>query len=108
MKFVKTWKKVLSGEKSVTRRNLWSSRFYKEEMTTPVKDGLGRTHGRVLIKKIREGRLGDMTLEDCIREGVGSQEEFEKLWKSLHQGRFKPHQKIRVIEFELIEKEGEE
>lgn len=106
MKFIKTWKKVLTDEKTVTRRSLWSSRFYREGMTTPVKDGLGRTHGRVLIKKIREERLDDISFEDCIREGVGSQKEFKELWKSLHR-RYDPNQIVRVIEFELIEKEGE-
>lgn len=102
MKFTKkTWKRVLSGDKTETRRGLKSHRGLKIGSVFPVQNGRGIVRGYARVKKVREQRLEDITLDECVREGFASLDEFERTWKRLY-GRFDPNQTVKVIEFELM------
>lgn len=92
--------KVLSGEKTMTRRKLpcryKAGRWYK------VQPGRGKFHVcHVFITKVREERLGDITYADARREGFESSTKFFVYWLKLV-GEMRPRdfdERIAVIEW---------
>ena len=125
MIFQHTWQKVLSGQKTQTRRlardndRLWTAEV---EDGTPdkvlwrgsrVKWRTGRSYAvqpgrgkhavaRIRLLDIRYQLLGHVTEAEARAEGFRSLDEFERTWTSIH-GRLKIDQPVWVLEFRLLE-----
>jgi hypothetical protein len=70
-----------------------------------LKDGelvdAGDSDIHLLIKKVCEERLGDITEESIRAESSNSLEEFKEIWKKLHRGKFNPDAIVDVVCFEV-------
>jgi len=94
--------KVLSGEKTVTRRPLWASWFYKEGQKFSVKDEDGKIYCWCRIKSIREEKLEDIINygeSEIDREGFPTILAFFTYWNKLY-GKVDWDLLVRRIEFE--------
>lgn len=56
---------------------------------------------RIMVNRLYQKRLGDMTLEDALREGSSSLEEFRKEWTDLYDS-WDDNQLVWVVEFEYL------
>jgi len=95
--------KVLSGEKTVTRRRLgWPNpQYYRVGRTYVVNPGRGRKHvGHIDVWDVRTEPLGAITDEDARREGFESVAAFVSYWARMH-GSHACSETIARIEFEL-------
>lgn len=106
----KQWDKVLSGEKTQTRR-LWKSNYamsfdgailaiYNTLTSRPLFElgqrlpvipkraqpaiRVGNEMARVTVLELRQERLQDINEADAVAEGVGSVEEYRALWESIN------------------------
>lgn len=59
----------------------------------------------VLVTKVYEQRLRDMTDEDARRDGFGSVTTFTHYFQKLHGGDVSPDQVLHVVRFELMGRE---
>lgn len=97
--------KVLSGEKTQTRRI--SKRKYKIGKEYRLrKDWYHYYDHRIKIIDRREERLGDITEEDAVREGFNSVKDFKKAWININ-GIWDPDIIVHVYDFELILSESD-
>jgi len=94
--------KVLSGEKTVTRRPLWASWFYKEGQRFSVKGEDGKIHCWCRIKNIRNEKLIDILKygeNEFDREGFPTILAFFVYWERRY-GKVDWNLPVRRIEFE--------
>lgn len=91
--------KVLSGEKTVTRRR---SSSYTVGQVLAVQSGRGKKHvAHIKVLGVREERLGRvLKLGEPPREGFASAGDFASYWAWLH-GNFNLSEDVTRIEFEL-------
>lgn len=95
--------KVLSGEKTVTRR-AWPTN-YREDQVVSIVPGMGRIScGRVRILDVRGVRFDSiLEPEEHLKEGFAGQFAFVSYWHELH-GKIPADEELFArIEFELIE-----
>jgi hypothetical protein len=94
--------------------------FYKESFTdaelekrTPIKWipslFMPQKFARLFLEvvNVRKEKLQDITLEDCLKEGVESKETYRKSWDSKNKNKpgiaWSSNPKITVVEFKVIE-----
>lgn len=93
--------KVLSGEKTVTRR-AWPTN-YKPGQVVSIVPGMGRVAcGKVRIVSVNQSG-GKVTNDEARREGFDSPEDFYAYWLMLHGKPSQPGDWFARIEFELVE-----
>jgi hypothetical protein len=95
---------IISGKKTQTRRriNRTGKCPYKPGHAYQCRDNYSAgAFAHILIKSVRQERLGDITDEDAIREGYPTRIDyfaaFEKIYK-----RMDPDEIVWVIDFEVI------
>lgn len=94
-------RKVLSGDKTVTRRD-WPTN-YREGQVVSIVPGMGRIAcGKVRIIGVEPTRIDWFDDDEAKREGFDNYDEFADYWRSLY-GTFDLNQRFTRIEFELIE-----
>lgn len=124
MIFQYTWQKVLSGQKSQTRRlaretdKLWAvEREDKTEAKVLLRNDrakwrTGRTYAvqpgrnqkaiaRIRLLDIRHQLLGHISEAEARAEGYASPEAFREVWHQIH-GSYDPKQPVWVLEFRLV------
>ena len=99
MIFQHTYKLVLAGNKTHTRR------LKRPRMTVgksyAVQPGRNKKSvARIVVTEIHQERLGDISLAGARAEGYGSREEFFESWEKIH-GSLDPDVDAWVIEFRL-------
>lgn len=119
MIFKNTWQKVLDGTKTQTRRLIKSPECpYKIGRVYAIQKGRGKNAiGYILVKNIWVEYLMNISVHDCIQEGIEIlgevegchvpeyRERFADLWDSLYNDpglKFNSNPEVWVIEFELI------
>ena len=93
--------KIVGGGKIATRR-------VSRPMVKP--DGIYRLRtdffeylpDRIRVLRIYTQRLGDIPLEDALREGVASLEEFRREWTEIYKP-WDDDQTVWVVEFEYLD-----
>lgn len=97
--------KILSGEKTVTRRPVTSREcFYKVGKEYALQPGMGRvTVGRIVVLGVDELYLSQIDNEDAVNEGFNDAAEFKEYWADLYDGKFDKQMKVWRIHFELVE-----
>lgn len=91
--------KVLSGEKTVTRRR---TSHYVTGQTYAVQPGRGKRHvAHVRVLSANEERLWAISHRDAPREGFENPAAFMDYWTALH-GSWNPDEIVTRIEFELV------
>lgn len=78
--------KVLSGEKTVTRRRPASGRIqYTKGRSLSVQPGRGvRGVARIRVLSVRNEKLLAITEDEAHREGFGSVDDFRDFWESMY------------------------
>lgn len=99
MIFQHTYERVLSGEKTQTRRlrppRVAVGRSYA------VQPGRGKKSvGRIIVTDLWQQRLGDISDDDARAEGYWNREEFFDSWRRIHHA-FDPSAQVWVVEFRL-------
>lgn len=92
---------ILSGAKTQTRRvgkRRWNVGSIHQARTSYVSEAFA--HLRIL--DVRQERVGDITETDARAEGVGSVEEFVRLWPTIN-GEWDPDLAVWVVTFEREE-----
>lgn len=99
--------KVLSGEKTVTRRRSSGGRIrYSEGRSFAIQAGRGMPAvGRIRVLSVRSEKLRAITEDEALREGFGSVDDFRDFWESLYGPRSWKGTVAR-IEFGLEDAEG--
>src|SRR5262245_15135220 len=99
MIFQHTYKLVLAGKKTQTRRlNRPRMTIGKSYAVQPGRNK--KSVARIIVTGIHQQRLGDITPAAARAEGHGSREEFFESWKKIH-GSLDPHEDVWVIQFRL-------
>lgn len=94
-------KKILKGEKTMTRRR----HKYPRKVGKVYRIQRSRydwTDIRILITRAFQQRLGDITPEDALKEGGYTIEEFRKVWEEIN-GSWDPEEIIWIYEFKLYQ-----
>lgn len=100
--------KILSGEKTVTRRPLKQLDRYQPGRDYAVQPGRGKhAVARIRVTFVHEDRLGSITEDDARREGFLSSEAFFDYWDRLY-GFVDYDQAVTRIAFRLLPREGED
>lgn len=96
-------KKVLDGEKTVTRRS-WPTK-YREGQIVSVCPGIGRIAcGKVRIVSVTEVALTSfLTPDEARREGFTDGNEFLAYWLAVNKKRTVPEISVARIEFRLVD-----
>lgn len=103
-------KKVLAGEKTVTRRLVsdnprspwFSTRCVRVGRDYAVCPGRGKEGiGRVRIIDVRQAVLGDVDATEARKEGFRSREAFVEAWTAIN-GCFDPYAAVWRVEFEVL------
>jgi len=97
---------ILNGTKTATRR-IWKKPMvkvggiYKCKLKMLSKDYFAK----IEITKLFKQKLGEMTLEDCKKEGYENAQhnQFIDIWVKIN-GSWNPKLEVYVIEFEVIKK----
>lgn len=88
-------KKVLSGEKTATRRN----GRYADPGEIMILEGR-----KFVVGSVYRQSLGELTEDDARREGFGSLEDYQQSILSIHPGMpWLPEMKVWVHEFHAVE-----
>lgn len=105
--------KVLSGEKTETRRIVKEGETSEACRYVPGRDYAvqpgrrRRAIGRIAITDVRREKLGEITHEGALREGFSTVRAFLDYWRRLHgPASLDPEQEVWVINFELEPDEG--
>lgn len=103
---------VMAGDKTVTRRRMspnprspWSKLGCSLVVDQAYAVCPGRAKeaiGYVRIKRIDDVRLGDITEDEAIAEGVRSVEDFEAIWMNINGG-WDPNERVWRIEMEVVD-----
>ena len=97
--------KVLDGTKTQTRRKVRYGQTrcpYEPLRQYAVQPGRGmRAVGRILVLKVEEQELSELTEEAAVLEGFASTREFYDYWYKLYRG-VGLHERVWVITFELV------
>ncbi len=98
--------KVLSGEKTVTRRRLvhrdGKPILYRAGNEYAVQPGRGQKHvGHVCVSIVTEEKLCEISLSRAHDEGFDTIMEFMTYWMSLHGG-WDPEEVVAVIRFHVL------
>jgi hypothetical protein len=105
MIFQHTLDKVLSGQKTQTRRIIrpgeqrprWNvGRVYAVQPSRRHK-----AVARIEITDVRRQRLGEITQEDAQAEGFSDVAEFAQVWTNIH-GHYNPETEVWVVSFRLV------
>lgn len=122
MIFSSTFNKVMDGTKTQTRRPVKNEKPpWETGKTYAVQPGRGKkSAGRLKVTKIRREKLIDISIVDCIAEGIETtpgeeegahvpehRERFAELWNSLYAKTdyaWSMNPEVWVLEFELVEK----
>lgn len=90
--------KVLSGEKTVTRRR---TSHCKVGQVYAVQPGRGKRHvAHIRVLGVSQERVGVVYAGDIAREGFSGKRKFREYWVALHGG-WNPDEIVTRIEFEL-------
>lgn len=95
---------ILAGRKTQTRR-IWKTPrvkvggIYKAKLKMMSKDYFAK----IKVTKLFKQRLGDITLEECIKEGYDSKTKFISIWVKIN-GSWNEDLVVDVIEFEVVNK----
>lgn len=94
-------RKILAGKKTATRR-FWKKQHVNVNSIQQAKTGYRKEDkfARLLILKVYQQRLGDMTEQDAIDEGCKSLEEYKQEVIDL-EGKWDPDAMPFVIKFNL-------
>ena len=126
MTFQHSWQKVVSGQKTQTRRlaqdedKLWNVHLDERDMeevlwrgdrpkwrtdrSYAVQPGRGKKAiARIILLDIRNGHLGYISGEEARAEGFSSLEEFIAGWKKIDKV-YDPEQPAWILEFRVKEK----
>lgn len=93
---------ILLGNKTSTRRD-WKrpmvkvGNVYKAKLKMLSKDYFAE----IKVLKIYRQKLGDMTQDDCQKEGYFYIVDFKRVWIAIN-GFWNPEKEIYVIEFEVL------
>ena len=93
---------ILKGTKTATRR-IWKKPMvkvggiYKAKLKMLSKDYFAK----IRVTKLFKQRLGNITLEDCKKEGYDTKTKFINIWVEIH-GLWREDLIVDVIEFEVI------
>jgi len=91
---------IQKGLKTQTSRYYYGGQFkVGEEVFIDLKEP---RVAKIKITKLEEKTLGDFTDADAKREGYSSIEGFKRVWIKLH-GEWKPGDKVKVIQFKVIQ-----
>lgn len=104
MIFQHTLEKVLSGQKTQTRRRIKPDKkfIYQVGRTYAVQPKQGQAAvARFEVTAIKKQRLGEMTHEEALAEGFASVADYQQLWVKQY-GSFNTDEEVWVIEFELL------
>ena len=89
---------IICGDKTATRRP--SRPMVKEGGSYHIKVHLFESLPyKILVKRLYEQTLGNMTPQDAEKEGYPSLREFREEWESLYRS-WDPRQTVWVVEFE--------
>ena len=97
--------KVLSGEKTQTRRDIKRKpgvQVFSVGQVVGIRAGYTKYIGAIRIVGRRQENIGDISEEDAKREGCGSVEEFKIVWIKLF-GNWDPDQVVWVYDFVLAD-----
>lgn len=97
--------KVLSGEKTQTRRDIKRKpgvQVFSVGQVIGVRAGYTKYIGAIRIVRRRQENLGDISEEDAKKEGCHSVEEFKTIWIKLF-GNWDPDQVVWVYDFVLAD-----
>jgi len=92
---------ILNGTKTATRRD-WKKPMVKIGGIYKCKTKMFSKEyfAKIEVIKLFKDRLGNMTLEDCKKEGYDSQMKFRNIWSKINRG-FREDLIVYVIEFKL-------
>jgi len=94
-------RKVLSGEKTQTRR--CHRHTWKLGKTYCIRDRwFSKPQGHIIVTRKFRQRLGDIGPQDVQKEGFNSLEEFKQEWTELH-GSWNPDEIVICYEFKLTD-----
>lgn len=94
-------KMILAGTKTATRRD-WKKPMVKVGGVYKVKTKMlsNEYHCKIKVLKLYKQQLGNMTLEDVIKEGYQTWIDFREIWVKINYF-FAPKKVVDVVEFEL-------
>jgi len=58
--------------------------------------------GFVKVNSVRQERLGDISLSDCVKEGYETKDAYVDIFKKIY-GEWNPDRIVQVIDFEYLE-----
>ena len=91
---------ITRGDKTATRRPFRP--MVKEGGRYRIKVELFESlPHRILVRRLYEQTLGEMTSKDAEKEGYASLREFREEWESLYRS-WEPRQKVWVVEFSYL------
>ena len=92
---------ILDGAKTQTRRRHKYPR--KTGKVYDIKrDWFHRTGDKILITRVRQQRLGDISPADAMAEGGYTVEEFKDVWLKINDA-WDPDEEITVYDFKVVE-----
>lgn len=97
--------KILTGDKTVTRRPLdkvKGRQVYEQGKVYPILNGYKKPTHWIRIKSKTRQALGKMTEEDAHKEGFETLAEFKLTWVALYGKKWNPRQVVWVYDFELL------
>lgn len=97
------YEKIISGEKVATRRPL-APKMGRAVYSTGQRVGIRysmykKTSAFVTIKRRFTQKLGEVTEDDAKKEGLGSLEEFKRIWILIYQ-KWDPEELVYVYEWD--------
>lgn len=93
---------ILAGEKTQTRR-LGKKRWNEGAVHQCKTNLFGDLFARVTIIQVRQERLGDISLEDLVREGHATGEDYKAVWERIYKTPWDDELLVWVVDFEVTD-----